>query len=255
MPARFASRVHCTAVFSGGDKVDSRCCHVLVESIPHLIATADVGGAVRQHGNVCHTLSRPRRQQIASGPVDAMRARLSADDHLSVQLELLDQRGVELRRGVVEHGHLRPQRRVHLGAVVLALEDPCDRPLPQLGPPLEGRREHGRDRVAGRAEQAVVRPDDVDKAAALLERGRVFEGPLLKSGVARAPPACDHLCVRDLGKRGGRGAVPVGPEGRMRDVLHVVRVERDDNVANLRVVRLDESGDARGVGIGAGSAK
>ena len=96
--------------------------------------------------------------------------------------------------------------------------------------------------MAQRADQAVVRPDDVREAAALLEGRGVLERPLLQHGLARLPLARHNVGVRDLGEGRGRVAVGVHPERPVCDVHAVVRVERHEDVVDLERVAFDQLG-------------
>mmetsp|Transcript_18236 Transcript_18236/g.55704 ORF Transcript_18236/g.55704 Transcript_18236/m.55704 type:complete len:305 (+) Transcript_18236:19-933(+) len=189
---------------------------------------------------------------VAERVVDAVRHGLAAHDDGVVRPELLDEPGVQRRRGVVLLHDLRPDGRIHLREHVLALEHVADLLARRVDPLVQSGEHLVLHAVPGRAQDAVLRPDEQLEAPAGLQSLGIELGVLQLALVHRRPLAGLDVRRADRGERRRGISLGVAPEDAVRDVRALVRVQSHVHARDGRAGAAHQSGDARRVLIRAG---
>jgi hypothetical protein len=133
---------------------------------------------------------------------------------------------------------------------VAALHDELHRLERLLGPVERGGQYIGHDIVSGRADEAVLGPDTQRELAAGLEGRGVCQHVAFEARIARPPDIRSHVLGRDERERRGRLTLGILPEDAVRDVVALVRVQREHELLKLGGMLPDERRDALRVLVG-----
>lgn len=205
-------------------------------------------GVVHQHDAL--GMGKVRDQMLDRG-AHAVAARLARDHQQSGTVQPLQQTGVQQGRRIGSVRHLGLQGAVMLGPGIEPLENVAYGALALLLPVATGGQHIGMDTVAPAAHFAVHGPDHQRVAAARFECIQIVQAALQGLGVARPEHARPHLCRRDRGERCHIAAIALLPEGRVGDVVALVRVQRHRDGIHLRCLAPNPSAQPLHVGMGA----
>ncbi len=180
-------------------------------------------------------------------------ARCLARDHDHVRfLQHSKEACVHLGRRVVRDRYFGQESAIVLGEHVGSLGDEVDVAHAFLAPAIEGRSQVALHVVTPTANEAVWRPHHEGVLACRFECFGVADSVGAEFRQPRRPGAVLDGRSRNHGKRAGRRAATVAPEGGMRDVNQVVTVERHVNLLELVADAVDKRGQADHVRVGAG---